>query len=127
MFTSIQPIRLRHPSRLDIPAHIMSIIDDFLLGGNAETDAAIGTRQMVCAGQTFAVVWNDARKSYEGALGGLESTIQATAVAQPGDVTNPVGLLQKKCLIDGDSYRVAEVAVGTIAVTFTLASTNDSK
>ena len=105
----------------------MSEIDDFLIAGNDQVDALFGTKTMTCAGQTFAVVWNDARKSYEGALGGLESTIQATAVAQPGDVTNPVGLLQKKCLIDGDSYRVAEVAVGTIAVTFTLTSTNDPK
>jgi hypothetical protein len=105
----------------------MSIIDDFLLGGNAETDAAIGTRQMACAGQTFDVVWNDARKSFEGALGGLESNLQATAVAQPSAVTNPVGMLQKRCTIDGEAFRVAEVAVGNVAVTFTLASVNDPK
>lgn len=127
MFTSTQPRQLRHLSRLDIPAHIMSIIDDFLLGGNAETDAAIGTRQMVCAGQTFDVVWNDARKSFEGALGGLESNLQATAVAQPSAVTNPVGMLQKRCTIDGEAFRVAEVTVGNVAVTFTLASINDAR
>ena len=105
----------------------MSDIDDFLLGGNAETDLAIGTRQMTCAGQTFPVVWNDARKSFEGALGGLESNLQATAVAQPSAVTNPTQMLQKRCTIDGEAFRVAEVAVGNVAVTFTLASINDPR
>lgn len=105
----------------------MSEIDDFLLAGNTHVDALFGTKTMTCAGQTFEVVWNDARKSYEGALGGLESSIQATAVAQPGDVTDPVGLLQKRCLVDGDSFRIAEVAVGVVAITFTLASTNDPR
>ena len=105
----------------------MSDIDDFLLGGNAETDLAIGTRQMTCAGQTFPVVWNDARKSFEGALGGLESNLQATAVAQPANVANPVEMLQKRCTIDGEAFRVAEVAVGNVAVTFTLASINDAR
>lgn len=105
----------------------MSDIDNFLLGGNAETDLAIGTRQMTCAGQTFPVVWNDARKSFEGALGGLESNLQATAVAQPANVANPVEMLQKRCTIDGEAFRVAEVAVGNIAVTFTLASANDAR
>ena len=105
----------------------MSGIDDFLNGGHTETDDLIGTRTMVCAGQTFAVVFNDARKSYEGALGGLESDLQATVVAQPGAVTNPITLLQKRCTIDGDAFRVAEVAVGNVAVTFTLASAGDSR
>ena len=105
----------------------MSDIDNFLLGGNAETDLAIGTRQMTCAGQTFPVVWNDSRKSFEGALGGLESNLQATAVAQPANVANPVEMLQKRCTIDGEAFRVAEVAVGNIAVTFTLASINDPR
>ena len=105
----------------------MSGIDDFLNGGHTETDDLIGTRTMVCAGQTFAVVFNDARKSYEGALGGLESDLQATVVAQPGAVTNPITLLQKRCTINGDAFRVAEVAVGNVAITFTLASVDNSK
>jgi len=105
----------------------MSAIDEFLNAGNPETDDLIGTRTMVCAGQTFLVVFNDARKSYEGALGGLESNLQATVVAQPGAVTNPVTLLQKRCTIDGDAFRVAEVAVGNVAITFTLASAGDSR
>jgi hypothetical protein len=72
-------------------------------------------------------VWNDSRKSFEGALGGLESNLQATAVAQPANVANPVEMLQKRCTIDGEAFRVAEVAVGNVAVTFTLASINDPR
>jgi len=105
----------------------MSEVDDFLLSGNEVVDAALGVKMMSCDGQTFAVVWNDARKSFEGALGGLESNIQASAVAQPRDVSNPAGLLRKKCMVDGDSFRVAEVAVGNVGITFTLTSTNDPK
>jgi hypothetical protein len=48
-------------------------------------------------------------------------------VAQPGDVTNPITLLQKRCTIDGDPYRIAEVAVGNVAITFTLASAGDAR
>jgi len=105
----------------------VSEIDDFLNGGADEVDTALGTATMTCDGHTFAVVWNDSRKSYEGALGGLESDVQASAVAQPGDVTNPKALLQKRCTVDGVAFRVAEVAVGTVAVTFTLADPNDSR
>jgi hypothetical protein len=105
----------------------MSVIDDFLLAGNDEVDSTFGTKIMVCNGQTFAVVWNEERKSYEGALGGLESDIQATATAQPKNVTNPKAMLQKRCTVDGTAYRVAEVTVGNVAVTFTLASTNDPR
>jgi hypothetical protein len=105
----------------------MSMIDDFLIAGNNETDALIGTRVMVCAGQTFPVVFNDVRKSYEGALGGLESDLQATVVAQPHAVENPVSMLQKRCTVGGDAFRIAEVAVGNVAITFTLASAGDSR
>jgi hypothetical protein len=105
----------------------MSDIDSFLLAGNNETDAMIGTRTMVCAGQTFQVTWNDSRKSFEGALGGLESDLQATAVAQPSHVTSPQSLLQKRCTIDGDGYRVAEVSVGNVAITFSLTSDNGAR
>jgi hypothetical protein len=82
---------------------------------------------MVCDGQTFAVVTNDFRKSYEGALGGLESDIQAQVVAQAADVTSPRGLLQKRCTVGGVSYRVAEVSVGTVSIVFTLADPNESR
>jgi hypothetical protein len=105
----------------------MSLIDDFLLAGNDEVDTDFGTSTMVCNGQTFAVVMNDERKSYEGALGGLESDIQATATAQPSDVSNPRNMLQKRATVDGVTYRVAEVVTGPIAIHFTLADTNDSR
>lgn len=105
----------------------MSEIDDFLAADADMVDAAFGTATMVCAGQTFSVVWNDSRTSMEGSLGGLETDIQATATAQPGDVTNPKAMLQKRCTIDGEAFRIAEVSVGAVAVHFTLASTNDSR
>lgn len=105
----------------------MSIIDDFLLSGNDEIDATFGTVTMVCNGQTFQVVENENRKSYEGALGGLESDISMTVTAQPADVTNPKTLLQKRCTVDGVAYRVAEVAVGKIAIVFTLTDANNSQ
>jgi hypothetical protein len=95
--------------------------------GNSETDNTLGTVTMTCEGQSFPVVWDQARKSFEGALGGLESDIQATATAQPSNVSNPLTLLQKRCAIDGDSYRIAEVSVGAVAIHFTLTSTNNAK
>lgn len=105
----------------------MSLIDDFLLAGNDEVDTDFGVSTMVCNGQTFDVVMNDERKSYEGTLGGLETNIAATATAQPGDVSNPRNMLQKRCTVDGVAYRVAEVVTGPIAIHFTLADTNDSR
>ena len=105
----------------------MSVIDSFLNIAATEVDTSLGVVTMVCNGQTFSVVWNDARKSYEGALGGLESNVQAQAVAQPRYVTSPRSLLQKRCVIDGVTYRVAEVSVGTVAITFTLADPSEAK
>lgn len=101
-------------------------VDSFFNGAADEVDTFLGKLTMTCGGQTFSVVWNDERKSYEGALGGLESDIQAQAVAQPADVTNPKSLLQKRAVIGGNSYRVAEVSVGTVAITFTLTDPNQS-
>ena len=105
----------------------MSLLDDFLLAGNDEIDTDFGTSTMVCNGQTFAVVMNDERKSYEGALGGMESDISATATAQPRHVSNPRGMLQKRCTVDGISYRVAEVVTGPVAIHFTLTDSSDSR
>ena len=105
----------------------MSLVDDFLLAGNAEVDGTFGTVLMICDGQSFPVVWDQSRKSYEGALGGLESDIQATATAQPKHVTLPANMLQKRCTIDGTAYRIAEVSVGNVAIHFTLTSINDPK
>lgn len=105
----------------------MSEIDTFLNGGADEVDSTLGVATMSCEGQSFAVVWNDSRKSYEGALGGLESNVQAQAVAQPRFVTSPRTMLQKRCTVDGITYRVAEVSVGTCAITFTLADASESR
>ena len=105
----------------------MGQIDSFLLAGNDEVDSTFGTSVMTCEGQTFAVVANSERKSYEGALGGMESDIQASVTAQPRHVTNPNAMLQKRCTVAGVSYRVAEVDIGPIAVHFTLISDNASK
>lgn len=60
----------------------MGVLDDFLSSGQDEIDVLFGRSTMVCNGQTFFVVMNMSRKSYEGALGGLESQIQSVAVAQ---------------------------------------------
>lgn len=105
----------------------MSLVDDFLTSGNDETDTAFGVESMVCAGQTFNVVTNGKRESYEGALGGLESDIRLVAVAQPADVTSAATMIQKRCTVGGATYRVAEVEVGTVAITFTLADPGDSR
>ena len=105
----------------------MSLIDDFLLAGNDEIDGDFGTSVMVCNGQTFDVVMDDVSQSYEGALGGMESDISANATAQPRHVSNPRGMLQKRCTVDGISYRVAEVVTGPVAIHFTLTDSSDSR
>lgn len=105
----------------------MGLIDDFLLAGNDEVDADFGVSTMICNGQTFAVVLNDERKSFDGALGGLETSIAAIATAQPRHVSNPRNMLQKRCTVDGVAYRVAEVVTGPVAIHFTLDDTNDSR
>lgn len=105
----------------------MGLVDDFLNSGHAQVDSQFGQSTMVCNGQTFLVVEDSTRKSYEGALGGLESDIQATVIAQPSAVTNPRTMLQSRCTVGGVAYRVAEVSVGTVAIHFTLADPNESK
>lgn len=105
----------------------MSDLDEFMLAGNDEIDVAFGTETMTCSGQSFEVVVNDRRQSYEGALGGLETDIQATATAQPRHVVKPLEMLQKRCTIDGAPYRIAEVVVGPIAIQFTLVDPSDSR
>lgn len=105
----------------------MSEIDDFLNSDSDIVDATMGVSTMVCDGQTFDVVWNDERKSYDGALGGLESDVSGQAFAQAADVTNPKNLLQKRCTIDGTAFRVAEVSVGAVSVVFVLTDLNNPK
>jgi hypothetical protein len=103
-------------------------IDAFLLGGNDEVDSIFGTVQMVCNGQTFPVVMGESRKSYEGALGGLESSVQLVVTAQPRHVSNVGAMLQKRCTVDGVEYRVEEVSPqNTVALHFTLADPSESR
>jgi len=105
----------------------MSLVDDFLNSGSAVVDPLFGTETMVAGSQSFAVVTNGARESYDGALGGLESDIRLVAVAQPASVTAAATLIQARCTVGGKPYRIAEVEVGTVAVTFTLADVADSR
>jgi hypothetical protein len=102
-------------------------VDTFLNALQDEADAVMGTVSMVVDGQTFNVVWNDSLKSQEGAYGGLEPDIQASAVAQAADVTSPKALVGKRCTVDGDAYRVEQVRAGSVAVTFILADVNESQ
>jgi hypothetical protein len=105
----------------------VSEIDDFLNGGATEVDVALGVATMTCEGQSFAVVWDGYSKTYEGALGGIESNVQASAVAQPGHVTNPLSMLKKRCTVDGVAFRVGNVRPGTTAITFTLTDPSESR
>ena len=82
---------------------------------------------MVCDGQTFNVVANLSTKTIDGDTGGLEPSIQNMVTAQPSDVTEPRRLINKRCTVDGASYRVHGVDVGTIAIHFSLIDPNESR
>ena len=99
-------------------------LDVFFTSAADEMDAILGTVTMTCEGQSFSVVWDGDDKAHQGALGGLESEIRATATAQAEDVSSPYGLLQKRCVVDGNTFRVASVRRGSIAVEFTLIDPN---
>jgi hypothetical protein len=105
----------------------MSLVDDFLNSGSVTVDPAMGTETMIVDGQAFEVVTNGARESFEGALGGMESDVRLTGMAQPRHVANPASLIQKRCTVGGRPYRIAEVEVGTVAITFILADTGDAR
>ena len=105
----------------------MSLVDDFLNGLHAEVDATMGTKSMVCDGQTFNVVWDDYSREDEGGLGGIEPLVSATATAQVGDVTNPAALKSKRCTVDGVDFRVQAVRVGTVAIRFDLCDPSETK
>ena len=105
----------------------MSLIDDFLNNSHDEVDATMGTKTMVCAGQTFSVVWDDYSSDSDGGLGGLEPEVQAIATAQPGDVTTPAALKGKRCTVGGVAFRIYTVRVGSVAIRFDLCDPNESK
>ena len=104
----------------------MSIIDDFLNGSADEVDSMFGAKTMVCEGQTFAVVWDDYSSDSDGGMG-LEPEVQAMATAQPGDVTNPAALKNKRCTVGGVSFRVYAVRVGNVAIRFDLCDPAENK
>lgn len=103
----------------------MSLVDDFMLSHNDECDTTMGTAVMVCNGQTFNVVDNLTSKSVDGEFGGLEPQVRGVVTAQPGDVTSPLAMLNKRCTINGVAYRVSLVDQGTIGIHFTLADPNE--
>ena len=105
----------------------MSLIDDFLNNSHDEVDATMGIKTMVCAGQTFSVVWDDYSSDSDGGLGGLEPEVQAMATAQPGDVTTPAALKGKRCTVGGVAFRIYTVRVGSVAIRFDLCDPNESK
>ncbi len=105
----------------------MSLLDDFMLSHNDECDTTMGVSVMVCDGQTFNVVANLSTKTIDGDTGGLEPSIQNMVTAQPSDVTEPRRLINKRCTVDGASYRVHGVDVGTIAIHFSLIDPNESR
>jgi hypothetical protein len=99
---------------------MISAIDSFLLAGNDEVDTALGTSTMTCAGQSFAVVIDDVSKSASGEEMGLTGDYALTATAQPGDVSGPDELVNKRCTVGGATYRVSRVRIGSVAITFEL-------
>jgi hypothetical protein len=105
----------------------MSLLDSFMLSHNDECDTTMGVSVMVCDGQTFNVVANLSTKTIDGDTGGLEPSIQNMVTAQPSDVTEPRRLINKRCTVDGISYRVHGVDVGTIAIHFSLIDPNESR
>jgi len=105
----------------------VSLVDDFLNNSHDEVDAIMGTKTMVCDGQTFSVVWDDYSSDSTGALGGLEPEVQAMATAQVGDVTTPAALKGKRCTVGGVAFRIYQVRVGDVAIRFDLCDPNESK
>jgi len=79
----------------------MGLVDDFLNSGHAQVDSQFGQSTMVCNGQTFAVVDNITSKSVDGEFGGLEPQVRGVVTAQPGDVTSPLAMLNKRCTVAG--------------------------
>ena len=105
----------------------MSLIDDFLNNAHDEVDVSMGQKTMVCEGQTFSVVWDDYGSDSDGGLGGIEQELQATATAQPADVTTPSALKGKRCTVGGVAFRVYAVRIGAVAIRFDLCDPNESK
>jgi len=104
----------------------MSLVDDFLLAHNDESDSTMGTEVMICQGQTFPVVSNLTGKTIDADIG-IEPQINGTVTAQPADVTSPRTLLNKRCTVGGVAYRVIGVDAGTVAIHFTLSDPSETR
>jgi hypothetical protein len=102
----------------------MTGIDSFLLSALDEVDAMLGTVTMTVSDQTFSVVIDDVTKSTTGDDVGLTAEYDVIACAQPADVTNPKSLVNKRCTLDGSTYRINQVRVGTVAIHFILTDIN---
>jgi hypothetical protein len=98
----------------------MGWVDDFLTSAADEVDAMLGTVTMVCNGQTFAVVVDDVAKSESGEDMGLTGDYSLIAVAQAADVTEAAGMINRRATVDGATYRVSRVRIGTVAIHFEL-------
>jgi hypothetical protein len=99
----------------------MGMLDEFFATHQDAQERLLGTVTLQVAGQSIPVVWDAFTRSKSGTLGGLDNNTLATAVCQPKNVSgDPVLLLGKRATVDGRNYRVQEVEVGTVAITFTL-------
>jgi hypothetical protein len=102
----------------------MTGIDSFILSSLDEVDSILGTVTMTVVGQTFSVVIDDVNKSTSGDDVGLTAEYDVIACAQPADVSNPRLLVNKRCTLDGNEYRINQVRVGTVAIHFILTDIN---
>ena len=82
--------------------------------------SATGTKSLVVNSTTIPVVWNQYGLDLEGVAGGLENVLAATAVAQAADVTSASSFIGQRCTVDGDPWRIEDVQVGDVCVTFNL-------
>jgi len=103
----------------------MSLLDDFMTSHHDEADTTMGVVSMSCNGQTFDVVDNLKSKAVDGEFGGLEPQIRGIVTAQPANVQDPILMLNKRCTVDGITYRVTLVDAGTVAIHFTLGDPNE--
>ena len=75
---------------------------------------------MTCSSQSFPVVIDEVVKQAQGEEMGMMADFSLRATAQPKHVTNPTSLLNKRCTVDGSTYRILRVSIGKVAITFDL-------
>ena len=97
------------------------MLDEFFSTHQDAQEVLLGTVTMTVDGQSIPVVWDSVTKSKSGTLGGLDNNTLASAVCQPKNVTgDPKDLLGKRATVESRNYRVQEVEIGAVAITFTL-------